>query len=118
MSRNLVKFDAIEFSVDAYTEGVEAEFAAEFSIDNYTAAVEAEFLQAFFNNDEDTDESIADDEAGGQKKDLQMLLNTSLAMYMKPIGIKDSFVILSEKERTICLNVTDMGNSDLYFACR
>ncbi len=68
MSRNLVKFDAIEFSVDAYTEGVEAEFAAEFSIDNYTAAVEAEFLQAFFNNDEDADESIADDEAGGRKK--------------------------------------------------
>ncbi len=42
MSFNLVKFDAAEFSVDAYTEAVEAEFAAEFSIDNYAAAVEAE----------------------------------------------------------------------------
>ena len=68
MSCNLVKFDAAEFSVDAYTEADEAEFAAEFSIDNYTAAVEAEFLQAFFNNDEDADESIADDKAGGRKK--------------------------------------------------
>jgi hypothetical protein len=53
------------FLVDAYTEAVEAEFAAEFSINNYTAAVEAEFLQTFFDDDEDTDDSIDDDEAGG-----------------------------------------------------
>ena len=68
MSFNLVKFDAAKFSVDAYTEAVEAEFAAEFSIDNYTAAVEAEFLQAFFDNDEDADKSIDDDDDVGRKK--------------------------------------------------
>ena len=119
MSFNLVKLDGAKFSVDAYTEAVEAEFAAEFSIDNYTAAVEAEFLQTFFVDDEDADESIDDDEAGGgRKRDPRMLLNTSLAMYLKPIGIQDSFVILSEKKPTICLNETDTGNSDLYFKCR
>ena len=48
----------------------------------------------------------------GEKKDLQMLLNTSLAMYMKPIGIKDSFVILSGKERTICLNAQRVSNGE------
>ena len=67
------------------------------------------------DDDEDADKSIDGDEAGGGKKEPRMLLNTSLAMYMKPIGIKDSFVILSEKKPTICLNETDTGNSDLYF---
>jgi hypothetical protein len=60
MSLNLVTLDGAEFSVDAYTEAVEAEFAAEFSINNYTAAAEAEFLQTFFDDDEDTDDSIDD----------------------------------------------------------
>ena len=41
MAFNLVTLDGAEFSVDAYTEAVEAEVTAEFSIDNYTAAVEA-----------------------------------------------------------------------------
>ena len=59
--------DGAEFSVDAYTEAVEAEFVADFSINNYSAAVEAEFLQTFFDHDEDTDDSINDDEAGGRK---------------------------------------------------
>ena len=63
------------FLVDAYTEAVEAEFAAELSIKNYTAAVEAEFLQTFFDDDEDADDSI-DDEAGDGKQDHQMLLVT------------------------------------------
>ena len=68
MSFNLIKLDGAKFSVNAYTEAVEAEFAAEFSIDHYSAAVEAEFLQTFFDNDEDTDESIDDDEAGGGRR--------------------------------------------------
>ena len=118
MSFNVVQFDGAEFSVNAYTEAVEAEFAAEFSIDHYTSAVEAEFLQTFFDDDEDADESIDGDEVWGRKKEPRMGLNTSLAMYIKPIGIQDSFVILSEKKPTICLNETDTGNSDLYFKCR
>ena len=68
MSFNLIQFDRAKFSVNAYTEAVEAEFAAEFSIDNYTAAIEAEFLQIFFDDDEDTGELIDDDEAGGAEK--------------------------------------------------
>ncbi len=35
MSFNLVQFDGAKFSVNAYTEAVEAEFAAELSIDHY-----------------------------------------------------------------------------------
>jgi len=85
MSFNLITFDGAEFSVDAYMEAVEAEFAAEFSINNFTAAVEAEFLQTFFDDDEDTDNSIDDDEAGGGKQDHQMLLNIGLVMSIQPI---------------------------------
>ena len=106
------------FLVDAYTEAVEAEFAAEFSINNYTAAIEAQFLQTFFDEDKDTDDSIGDDEAGGGKQDHQMLMSIGLAMSIKPIGIQDSLMNPSEKKPTICLNETDTGNSDPYFECR
>ncbi len=68
MSFNLVQFNGAEFSVNAYMETAEAEFAVEFSIDHYTTAVEAEFLQTFFDDDEDAGESIDGDEAGGRKK--------------------------------------------------
>ena len=42
-----------EFSVDAYTAAVEAEYAADFLVDSYTAQVEAECLKPFqFDNDD------------------------------------------------------------------
>jgi len=68
MSFNLVKLDAAEFSVDAYTEAVEGEFAVEFFIDNYTAAVEAEFLQIWMTTKTPTSRSMMMRWVGVEKK--------------------------------------------------
>ena len=115
----------MEFSVDAYTAAVEAEFAADFSVDSYTAQVEAECLKPF-QFDTDNSEHDEDDDWGGAKKKekqaegktaLLTRLSTGSAMSTMPIGTRDLSLTPREEKLTFLPNVIDMVNFDPYFKC-